>query len=153
MASLWSPNQIKRTEQKMTMVFLTCYLQTPLCIKYSMEINSKQNCSLKTWLAFPFSPDWNMSVLFLTHHIQMISIKHVMLLQENLSRFNKEQLNEHLLSDVLFSFWRTMECRGLLNNKTNKELERRLWKALISVIFSSLSKLWNASRFVITTKK
>lgn len=57
-----------------------------------------------------------------------------MLLQEiSRSSFNK-QLNFLYFVQWLFvlalgcfySFWRTMEYRGLLSNKTNKELERRL---------------------------
>lgn len=39
-----------------------------------------------------------------------------------------------------------MEYRGLLGNKTNKELKKGLWKALTFLMVNSFSKLWNTGR-------
>lgn len=117
-------------------------------------MNSKQDCSLKIWLAFQFSPVWNMSVLFVSHHIQIISVETVMLLQENpRSCVNKEQFYEHSSVQCSFSFWKTMEYRGWLSNKINKELERILWKAFISIMVTSLSKLGNTGRICLYNQK
>lgn len=82
-----------------------------------------------------------------------------MLLQEiSRNSFNK-QLNFPyfvqwlfvLALECFYSFWRTMEYRGLSSNKTNKELEqRKLLRSLWLVPYPDFGIL---VRFLTTTKK